>query len=60
MKRLGREDQFVELQLQGGGIALEAAQQWEMNWHRNDAEGLKFKNPAAPAVKREAEEEWGR
>jgi ATP-dependent DNA ligase len=21
---------------------------------------LKFKNPAAPAVKREAEEEWGR
>jgi hypothetical protein len=31
-----------------------------MNWHRNVAEGLKFKNPAAPAVKREAEEEWGR
>jgi len=22
MKRLGREDQFVELQLQGGGIAV--------------------------------------
>jgi hypothetical protein len=22
--------------------------------------GLKFENPAAPAVKREAEEDWGR
>jgi hypothetical protein len=31
-----------------------------MNWHCNVAEGLKFKNPAAPAVKREAEEEWGK
>jgi hypothetical protein len=24
------------------------------------AEGVKVKNPAAPAVKREAEEDWGR
>jgi hypothetical protein len=27
---------------------------------RKDRDWLKFKNPAAPAVKREAEEDWGR
>jgi hypothetical protein len=31
-----------------------------LNGHCRSRDWLKFKNPAAPAVKREAEEEWGR
>jgi hypothetical protein len=41
----------------------ECYQQWDRysNWQRDSSpDWLKFKNPETPAVKREAEEDWGR
>jgi len=40
--------------------AAELAHIAEFQSLRKRADWLKFKNPAAPAVRREAEEDWGR
>ena len=36
------------------------AERWWLKRPGRMRDWLKFKNPAAPAVKREAEEDWGR